>query len=113
MIPPLEETFAGVSMRVVDMSFEIRNGTRSARDRFAVLAKSPTTFGAEVELCAVQYLPHAVAIAALPELATALKGLVPEAFRNMRGGAGHLIDQGSLAIEKAEGKNFTIGDLSK
>lgn len=63
MNPPFEETFAGNSWRVEERP------ERGSSQRFVVLGKAPGTFGAEVEICAVQYSPHAEAIAALPELA--------------------------------------------
>lgn len=98
MIPPLEETFAGNEWRVVD------DPSRGHKSRFVVVGKSPATFGEEVEICAVQYRPHAEAIAALPEMAIALKELNAEAFLNMAGGNGYLIDEAFRAIAKAEGR---------
>ena len=75
-MPPLSETFAGAvgRWRVVDKGNE---PGRDARTRFAVMAVplgAPVPTGiddplVEFELCAVQYRPHAEAIAALPELA--------------------------------------------
>lgn len=61
-MPPLEETFAGNRWRVVD-----RPGNPAGR--FVVLGIAPGSLREEVEVCAVQYRPHAEAIAALPELA--------------------------------------------
>lgn len=43
-------------------------------------------------------------IAAAPEMLDALKALTDEAFQNMTGGAGHLIDDAYAAIAKAETK---------
>lgn len=42
-------------------------------------------------------------IAAAPELLEALKELTEEAFKNMAGGAGHLVDNAYAAIAKATG----------
>ena len=65
MNPPLEETFAGNVWRVEDCP-------GNPAGRFVVVATSPGSSGAEVDICACQYRPHAAAIAALPELARAV-----------------------------------------
>lgn len=73
MIPPLEETFAGNEWRVVE-----DRASSSPKRRFKIMAKAPMTFGTEVEICAVQYRPHAEAIAALPEMARVIGMAVDE-----------------------------------
>lgn len=93
MIPPLEETFAGNVWRV-----------QAVEGGFAVLGTAPTTFGAEVELCRVQYLPHAMAIAALPEMVDALtsgKRLV-SSWADVIKISGNC----AAAIHKAEGRHI-------
>ncbi len=73
-VPPLEETFAGMlgRMRVVD-----KGGAdgRDASRRFAVMVRPlgvPDDVELVVEICSMQYRPHALAFAALPELIDAL-----------------------------------------
>jgi len=94
--PPLAETFAGMAgrMRVEDKASE---EGRSADRRFAVMVQPFGPEGlSEFELCAVQYRPHALAIAALPELVDlalrAARGLAPKGLARS-------------AIKRAEGRS--------
>jgi hypothetical protein len=110
---PLEEAFAGCvgRWRVVDKGDEPgRGGDR----RFAIMGLPVgcplDRTDAEFELCAVQYKPHAEAIAALPELAFALsiaeaglKKTVPvskEGLARIRG----MLEALEKARTKAEGR---------
>lgn len=105
--PTLEETFAGAlgRWRVVDTACD---PDRPASMRFAVMARpvGPPDVP-EFELCAVQYRPHAEAIAALPELALAVfAGLefieADERRRDVCHSAGTYARD---AIAKAEGRS--------
>lgn len=80
----LEELFAGVEMRV-----EMR--ATEGKPPFAVLGAAPTTFGAEVEICRMQYRPHAMAFAALPEIIDAFvkSGLAVKSFMARDVGRAH------------------------
>jgi hypothetical protein len=97
-MPPLELTFAGNEWRVEERP------ERPADRRFAVVGKSPTTFGVEVELCAVQYRPHAEAIAALPELTMAATLAHRLAKLNPGKNGRRARDVLANAIAKAEGR---------
>lgn len=71
-MPSIEETFACCAgrWRVVDTACD---PDRPANMRFAVMARPLGGSEApEIELCAVQYRPHAEAIAAVPDMALAL-----------------------------------------
>lgn len=98
MMPPLSETFAGNSWRVED-----RPGNPAGR--FVVVGTSPFLAGAEAVICAVQYRPHAEAIAALPEMADALLGVKARGLPDRYLSDVELAESVDVAIAKAEGRS--------
>lgn len=111
MSRPLEETFAGSvgRWRVVDKGGEEARGHER---RFAVMAvpiNLPNEPHFEFELCAVQYRPHAEAIAALPETWAAVDALCAAITRThgvsaCRDTVRAAEEAARIAVAKAEGR---------